>query len=292
MEQIHSQEPQISALNLAMRNRIIHRFYFQCTILHPGPILLKTAVSIVRSHDTAITANILFDEGSQSSFVTKGLGRKLQLEPTGSETLCMLGFGDTERCMRHLNTATVYLETSKPNIPIKVLIVPEISVPLKSYHKQAGQLTSLKGLKIAHPMSEDEDFEIEILIGADHYWDVVGDQVIRGDRPTAIQPKIRYILSGTLNTDAKIPPFHDENYEHAHSRGSKSRKVWDPLTPSHLLYGCRITSPVYPDEPRTKDMTQESEDKLYRFKSTTLEHFGPGGNTNTSHHCESSTRPW
>jgi hypothetical protein len=28
-------------------------------------------------------------------------------------------------------------------------------------------------------MLEDEDFEIEILVGADHYWDIVQDKVIR-----------------------------------------------------------------------------------------------------------------
>ncbi|XP_060598916.1 uncharacterized protein LOC132752597 [Ruditapes philippinarum] len=170
----------------------------------PGPVLLKTAVSMVTSKSTSISANILFDEGSQSSFISEHLAQKLQLEPTGSETLYMSGFGDTERRVRHLSRATVYLETAEENIPINVLIVPEISMPLKSYHKHAGHLPYLKGLKLAHPVSGDEDFDIEILIGADHYWDVVQDEVIRGDGPTAILSKIGYLLSGPLKTGTLI----------------------------------------------------------------------------------------
>ncbi|XP_053402251.1 uncharacterized protein LOC128557826 [Mercenaria mercenaria] len=49
----------------------------------------------------------------------------------------------------------------------------------------------------------------------------------------------------------------------------------EPLTPSHLLYGRRITSPVYPDdqEATADDISHSSADKLYRFKSATIEHF-------------------
>ncbi|XP_053374348.1 uncharacterized protein LOC123532288 [Mercenaria mercenaria] len=50
----------------------------------------------------------------------------------------------------------------------------------------------------------------------------------------------------------------------------------EPLTPSHLLYGRRITSPIYPDdreEPEADDMSRDKADKLYRFKSATIEHF-------------------
>ncbi|XP_060555869.1 uncharacterized protein LOC132716581 [Ruditapes philippinarum] len=159
---------------------------------------------MVTSKSTSISANILFDEGSQSSFMSEHLAQKLQLGPTGSETLYMSGFGDTERRVRHLGRATVYLETVEENIPINVFIVPEISMPLKSYHKHAGHLPYLKGLKLAHPVSGDEDFDIEILIGADHYWDVIQDQVIRGDGPTAILSKIGYLLSGPLKTGTLI----------------------------------------------------------------------------------------
>ena len=43
-----------------------------------------------------------------------------------------------------------------------------------------------------------ENFEISLLIGADFYWDLVGDHIIRGDGPTAMSSKLGYLLSGPV----------------------------------------------------------------------------------------------
>jgi len=37
-----------------------------------------------------------------------------------------------------------------------------------------------------------------LLVGADHYWDIVGDHVIRGNGPTAVDSKLGYLLSGPI----------------------------------------------------------------------------------------------
>ena len=47
-------------------------------------------------------------------------------------------------------------------------------------------------------MSRDADFEISLLIGADQYWKVVQDEIIRGNGPTAVKSKIGYLLSGPM----------------------------------------------------------------------------------------------
>ena len=43
-----------------------------------------------------------------------------------------------------------------------------------------------------------ENFEIYLLVGADFYWDLVGDHFIRGDGPTAMSSKLGYLLSETV----------------------------------------------------------------------------------------------
>ena len=58
----------------------------------------------------------------------------------------------------------------------------------------------LKGLYLAHPITENENFGISILIGADYYWSFVQDHVIRGDGPTTVKSKLGYLLSGPLPT--------------------------------------------------------------------------------------------
>ncbi|XP_052227388.1 uncharacterized protein LOC127842105 [Dreissena polymorpha] len=42
--------------------------------------------------------------------------------------------------------------------------------------------------------------DIAVLIGADHYWDLVEDTVIRGNGPTAVKSKLGYLLSGPVHT--------------------------------------------------------------------------------------------
>jgi len=50
------------------------------------------------------------------------------------------------------------------------------------------------------------------LIGVDHFWKLVGDHVIRGNSPTAVDSKLGYPLSGPLHTsthgDKVINTFH------------------------------------------------------------------------------------
>lgn len=57
-------------------------------------------------------------------------------------------------------------------IPIKVLVVLMIAKPLShKYQRKAVNLSYLRGMKLAHPVSNDDNFEFEIslLIGADFY---------------------------------------------------------------------------------------------------------------------------
>lgn len=58
---------------------------------------------------------------------------------------------------------------------------------------------------LAHLGTSDSTFQISMLIGADFYWDIVEDHVIRGNGPTAVKSKIGYLLSGPVhaqNSDA------------------------------------------------------------------------------------------
>ena len=47
-------------------------------------------------------------------------------------------------------------------------------------------------------MTKTSNFEISLLIGADHYWQFVGDHTVRGNDPTAMQSELGYLLSGPL----------------------------------------------------------------------------------------------
>ena len=119
-----------------------------------------------------------------------------------------------------------------------MLIVPTIAVPLRNRQRNVTSLPYLHGLKLAHPLTGEDIFSISHLIGADKYWDIVGNRVIRGDRPTAVQSKIGYLLSGPLptpttetatdcimNTITSLPDMYDlERFRKLETLGIQSEK--------------------------------------------------------------------
>jgi hypothetical protein len=55
------------------------------------------------------------------------------------------------------------------------------------YRKNLRDRAHLKDLRLAHSFTGQETFHVDILIGADFYWQFVGDESpIRGQGPTAV----------------------------------------------------------------------------------------------------------
>ena len=102
--------------------------------------------------------------------------------------------------MKRLDVGTIYLETiTGERLPLSVLIVPTIAAPIHNTTDYTiNRLPYLKRLQLAHPVTVREQFEVTLLIGADHYWKVVEDHVVRGPGPTAVKSKLGYLLSGPL----------------------------------------------------------------------------------------------
>ena len=149
--------------------------------------LLKTAVAPISAEGLPIRGNILFDDGSQHSFITEEVATRLNLKLFGSEHIAVAPFGAEDTSAKHLSAACVYVETeSGERIPISVLIVLFIAAPLKnSVHASINNFQHLQGLKLAHPVTSEDNFQISVLIGADFYWTFVEDKIVRGDGPTA-----------------------------------------------------------------------------------------------------------
>ena len=82
-------------------------------------------------------------------------------------------------------------------VPLSALVVPTIATPISNpVQTEVLELPYLKGLPLAQPVTAAENFKVSLLIGADHYWDLVGDHIVRGSGPTAMSSKLGYLLSG------------------------------------------------------------------------------------------------
>ncbi|XP_060588234.1 uncharacterized protein LOC132743696 [Ruditapes philippinarum] len=74
----------------------------------------------------------------------------------------------------------------------------------------------------------DTTFDISLLIGADFYWQIVGDKIIRGDGPTAVSSRIGYFLSGPLHVESSYPPSNVMEVIATHvSETTDLTRFWD-----------------------------------------------------------------
>ena len=114
--------------------------------------LLKTAVATVTSLNSETEVNILFDEGSQRSFLTQDMADVLSLKPHHKEDISLSSFGSKHSLNKKMGVGQIYVKTKSGELlPIMVLIVPTIATPLRNTMKtNITQLPHLRGLPLGH----------------------------------------------------------------------------------------------------------------------------------------------
>ena len=161
---------------------------------------LKTAVAPVEHNQHRSTANILLDEGAQKSFISSLLAAALFLQLTGREALRLSGFVSSDDRVRLYDvTKFTIIDRKGEPITINAVIVDHIVNPLEDLYREAvSRLPHLYGLSLAHPPSNNNHFEVDVLIGADFYWTIVNDTIIRGKGPTAVSSRLGFLVSGPM----------------------------------------------------------------------------------------------
>ncbi|XP_077866993.1 uncharacterized protein LOC144355836 [Saccoglossus kowalevskii] len=192
------------------------------------PVLLKISVG----NSQPLQANVLFDEGASRSFISRKFANDLNLSPTRTEQVFLSTFGDNTDHSRALDFASVTAhDLSGHTSNIDVLFISEISTKLTNHITESiHHVDYLRGLTFAHPVTEDKSFSIDLLIGADQYWNYVGDNVIRGNGPTAVSSKFGYLLSGPVDkgqrsTNADVNILHVST--ESQQLDSKLQRLWD-----------------------------------------------------------------
>ena len=169
-------------------------------------VVLQTATATAcgTSSSATIPVRILFDGGSQRSYITKDVKDRLGLSPKRVETLNLSTFGD--KVYRKQRCELVELELFKGDggtLSISALTFPKICSALPS-KVDLTDCPEFESLDLASDTSCDNK-PIDILIGSDLYWEFVSGKVIRSNTGlVAIESKFGWILSGTtegLNVD-------------------------------------------------------------------------------------------
>ena len=115
--------------------------------------LQKTAVANVSTSNRQTEVNILFDKGSQRSFISQSLANSLQLQPFKKEKIQLSAFASRTSSPQQLETASINLETrTGTKLQLSVLIMPTIAAPLQNAIQ--SQITQLPYLQDLHLLTQ------------------------------------------------------------------------------------------------------------------------------------------
>ena len=120
-------------------------------------------------------AHILFDTGSQRTFITENMRNRFNLKTIRKELLDVTTFGDIKTTRRNYDVVSLNLDTGKESLSLTALVTPTICPPLKI--KAFKIPPELEGLKLADtPIGNSE---VDILIGNDQYGHLITGKMIK-----------------------------------------------------------------------------------------------------------------
>ena len=169
-------------------------------------VLMMTASAYVYGSDMSqrTKVTILFDSGSQRSYVSEKLARQLTLDAKAKETVNLNTFGSTKYSKLTLNSVVVNVEVENSEIiPVSALTHNVICTPL-SPRMNIGNFPHLHGLALADCFEDANPKRIDLLIGLDAYFNFIQGDVIHGKpkEPVALRSKLGWIVSGSVRNDS------------------------------------------------------------------------------------------
>ena len=181
------------------------------TVKDQRTILLQTArvMAFGEVSKQPVPVRVLFDSGSQMSYITENLQRKLNLKPVKVKRLHLNTFGTTNYKTQSCNVVQLSLQKPSCNeiVVISALSSPVICSPLPSA-VDSQWYSHLKGLLLADSGIDSQE-AIDILIGSNFYWNIVTGEVHRGENgPVAVNSKFGWLLSGPIHSVDSLQTTH------------------------------------------------------------------------------------
>ena len=166
-------------------------------------VLLQTAKTAIYSADNRqhkATVGIILDGGSQRSYVTERLCDAMNLPVSHSESLTIKPFGSNTGTRQQCRVANLCIATEgDDDVFLSAICVPVISSPVQGQFigEAVRNYPHIAGLKLAD--NSEGEVVVDVLIGADQYWNIVTGIVIQGNSgPTAMHTKLGWVLSGPV----------------------------------------------------------------------------------------------
>ena len=171
--------------------------------------VLPTARVLVTGSKGAVEANVMFDTGSDRSYISQSLVRKIGATWLGSERNTYCAFGGGKSAVSDRNVYEI--EVAGVNIPepssicLKAMEVPLICSPLQRPQVPKEVVQFFRGLDLADGrLSSDRQLTVDLLVGLDQYWQVMKDGLIRTSTGLVAQETVfGWTISGIV--EGKTP---------------------------------------------------------------------------------------
>ena len=176
------------------------------TVKGKKEILLQTARAYSFGEDQSkkVAIDVLFDSGSQRSYVSGELKKKLSLNVENAETINLNTFGSDKYSKKKCEVVSINIEVENQAIPVRALSYPTICSPFSSRSLKVSDYPHLRRLKLADSVDSNAR-RVQLLIGADHYYDFVTGDVIKGTSgPVAVSSKLGWLLSGPFSSPSNV----------------------------------------------------------------------------------------
>ncbi|XP_064480512.1 uncharacterized protein LOC135394016 [Ornithodoros turicata] len=169
-------------------------------------VLLQTATAMLAGEISTTLARIMFDGGSQRSFISRRMAKKLGCKYLETEELTVEVFGGhlTERSFRRVRLS-MSSRSGEKSFEIEALETDSICEQiLPMIDKDIQSKLNDKNLEPADVIQTDSK-EIAVLIGSDYYWEVVSGKVEDlGKGLRAIETSFGWCVQGPIPTGGNV----------------------------------------------------------------------------------------
>ena len=149
---------------------------------------------------------VLFDSGSQRTYVTEAVRKLLHLKFCRKERFILNTFGQVSSTLKMLDVVQLCVKHKdfSSSTFIEALVVPSICSPLSGQDISfaSSEFSHLSNLELADSNEYSSDVSVDVLVGLDYYHQFISGKITMGELgdsgPVALESVLGWILSGPL----------------------------------------------------------------------------------------------
>jgi hypothetical protein len=207
------------------------------TVSHTGlatvvnkSVLMQVVPVLVKGCNGLVKANVLFDSGSDRSYVSSGLVRRVRPSFKGSESVSYATFGSSKASRGQLRNVYSLELTGLQQGRASVLAteVDVISAPVRRSKVPADILKRFSHLSLAENYSIEKELSIDILVGLDCFWQLVQPEFVSCEKGLVAQKTVfGWLLSGCVATEDSRSSISHQLLCLCDVSDDDVRKFWD-----------------------------------------------------------------